>query len=82
MSGKGHLFSQIFKPITTARRQVKMKRIASTNEGVKMVTSIDMRGRAEVLFFKTTKTTLISFSRVSSSFHVPVPSYHNLRLDG
>ncbi len=61
MSGKGHLFSQIFKPIATARRHVKMKRIACTSEGVKMVTSIDMRGRAGVLFFKTTKTTLNSF---------------------
>ncbi len=82
MSGKGHLFSQIFKPISTVRRHVKMKRIACTSEGVKMVTSIDMRGRAGVLFFKTTKTTLNSFSRVPSSFHVPVPSYHNLAYEG
>ncbi len=59
MSEKGLLFSQIFKPIATARRQMKMKRIACTTEGVKLVASIDIRGRAEVLFFKTTKNLIL-----------------------
>ncbi len=47
------LFSQTFKPIITARRQVIMKRIACTIGGVEMLISVNMRGKAEVIFIKT-----------------------------
>ncbi len=55
-SVKGSLYSQIFKPISTARRQVTVKRIVCTFEEVEMLISINRVGRAEVMFFKTVET--------------------------
>ncbi len=50
--GKVYLYSQISKPITTARRQVMMKRIACTIEEVEMLICINMVGRADVMLTK------------------------------
>ncbi len=45
------MYSQIFKPVTTARRQVTM-RIVCTIAGVEMLININMVGRTEVMFIK------------------------------
>ncbi len=52
-SGKAWLYSQIFKPITATRRQVTMRAIACTMEGVDMIISINMGGNAEVKCVKS-----------------------------
>ncbi len=46
------MYSQVFKPITTARRQVMMKRIAYTIEEVEMLICINMVDRADVMLTK------------------------------
>ncbi len=56
MSGKGYLYSHVFKPITTVCRQVPMRGIACTIEGVEMLISMTMVGRAEVMLIKTMET--------------------------
>ncbi len=48
-----YLFSHIFKPLTTARRQVTMKRIACEIERVEMEVRINIVSRAEVMLIKT-----------------------------
>ncbi len=53
ISGRVRLYSQILKPIITARPQVTVNRIACTIEGVEMLISINMVGRAEVMLIKT-----------------------------
>ncbi len=55
-SGQGYLFSHIFKPITTARRQVTMKRIACTIERVGMEMSINIISRIDVRLIKAIET--------------------------
>ncbi len=54
--GTRFLFSQIFKPITTARRQVTMKEIACTIERVACRVSINIVDRAGVRLIKTIDT--------------------------
>ncbi len=46
----------MFKPITVARRQVTMQRIACKIEGMEMLISINMEGRAKVIFMKAMVT--------------------------
>ncbi len=43
------MYSQIFKPITTALRQVAMKKIACTIERIEMLISINIADRAEAM---------------------------------
>ncbi len=52
-SERGYLYSQIFKPITTARHQVMMKGIACP---IETRISINMVGRTEVMIIKTMET--------------------------
>ncbi len=46
----------MFKPITVARRQVTMKRTTCAIEGMEMLISINMEGRAKVIFMKAMVT--------------------------
>ncbi len=55
-SGKVYLYSQTFKSITEPCRQMMMKRIVCTLEGVELIVSISMVGRAEVMLVKTVET--------------------------
>ncbi len=55
-AGTRFLFSQIFKPITTARRQVTMTEIACTIERVACRVSINIVDRAVVRLIKTIDT--------------------------
>ncbi len=50
------MFSQTFKPITTALRQVTIKGIACTIERVERKVNINIADRAGVRFIKTTET--------------------------
>ncbi len=50
------LYSQIFKPITTALRQVTMRGIACTIERVERLASINTVGMAGVRLMKTIET--------------------------
>ncbi len=52
-SGQGYLFSQFFKPITTARRQATMKGVACTVERIERWVSINIVDRAGVRLIKT-----------------------------
>ncbi len=53
MSGKGYLYSHVFKPITTVCRQVTMRGITCTIDEVELVISMTMVGWAEVMLIKT-----------------------------
>ncbi len=55
-SEKGYLYSHMIKPITVARHQVRMKRITCAIERMEMLISINMEGRAEVMFLKAMVT--------------------------
>ncbi len=55
-SGQGYLFSQIFKPITTAHRQVTMKGITCTIERLERRLGINIVDRAGVRLIKTIET--------------------------
>ncbi len=54
MSAKVCMYSEIFKPTTRPRFKVTMKAVARTLEGVEMLISVNMGGRPEVIFVKTT----------------------------
>ncbi len=51
-----YLVSQIFKPISTARRQMTMKEIACTIERVEVRVSINIVNRAGLRLIKTIET--------------------------
>ncbi len=51
-SGNGYLY-MLLSTISTARRQVTMKRIVCTIEGAEMLISINMVDRPEVMIIKT-----------------------------
>ncbi len=53
---KLYLYSELFNPITVARRQVTMNRIACACEGIELVINVNMGGRAVVLLIKTMGT--------------------------
>ncbi len=55
-SGQGYLFSQIVKPITTARRQVTMRQIACTIKKIEMRNGINIVDWAEVRLIEPIKT--------------------------
>ncbi len=46
----------MLKPLTVARRQVTMQRIACEIERMEMLNSLNMEGRAEVMFMKAMVT--------------------------
>ncbi len=50
------MYSHMFKPITVVRRQVTMQRIACEIEGMEMLISINLEGRAKVIFMKAMVT--------------------------
>ncbi len=50
------MYSHMFKAITVARRQVAVKRITFEIERMEMLISINMEGRAEVMFMKAMVT--------------------------
>ncbi len=52
-SEQGYLLSQIFKPISTARRQLKMKGIIFEIERLKRCANTSIVDRAGVRFIKT-----------------------------
>ncbi len=54
--GQGYLFSQVYKPITTALRQVTMRGIACTIERLERRVSIHTVDRNGVRPFKTIET--------------------------
>ncbi len=47
---KWYVYSHMLKAISVARRQVAVKRITFEIEGMEMLISINMEGRAEVMF--------------------------------
>ncbi len=51
-----YLYSELFNPITVARRQVTMSRTACACEGTELVINVNMGGRAAVLLIKTMGT--------------------------
>ncbi len=71
--GKGYLPSQIFKQKTTPNCLVTRKRIAWTVEEMEMLISMNMVGRAEVIFIKAMEPGRVGLVRSMKPYMLPSP---------